>query len=328
MSNSATLPARARCLLLATLTLSAAGTVTRAGDDAVFCERLKQIVDNTADDFATLAVDRIDDATWTPSVVLPGQEKCYVLRGKSINYICESEAIESKTKASAVAEQRLVQAEQCLGPRWQKLASLSEFFTSLNDDEGQRSFLVAVDKAISALDEYVVRIQIGRSHQQHLEAPPLTAEEMPSGAYCSELVKIVQSGVTHFSELIRGSTEEATGARKHWKSSTQLTGWEDCWVHEISNEKSCRYLSCSRGPFIDQPEASAHMEKVVGESRQCLGETWSIARSRQTDGTLNLRLLGPADQPYVEVRPSQSLYSSGWNVKLDVMLDTKGACGP
>jgi hypothetical protein len=299
-----------------------------AVEDAAFCDRLKEIVENTSDDFASVAVAPIDDATWNASVLLPEQEKCYVQRGKAIHYVCESNVLDSRDKASALAEQRLQQASKCLGPGWQAQTTLSEFLTALNDEANRRSFIIAVDRAISPFDEYVVRIQIARTYQQHLEAPPLTAEEIPAGAYCPELKKVVQSGKASFSDLISGATAEATGTRKHRKSSIQLKGWEDCWVHEINNQKACRYLSCSRGPFIDAPEASAMTERVAAESRQCLGEAWSVARTRQTDGTLNLRVLGHTDDPYVEVRPSQSLYSSGWNVKLDVMLDVTEDCEP
>jgi hypothetical protein len=329
MSNSRTIHHCAAVLVLVAVGTRSMGLAPAlAAEDAAFCDRLKEIVNNTANDFASIAVEPIDDATWKASVVLPGQESCYVLRGKTIHYICESNVLDSRDKASALADKRMQQASKCLGPVWQHNTALSEFFSSLNDEENRRSFIIKVDKAISPIDEYVVRIQIARSYQQHLEAPPLTADEIPIGEYCRELTKAVQSGKAFFSDLIAGVTTEATGTRKHWKSVTQFKGWEDCWVHEINNQKACRYLSCSRGPFIDAQESTAMTERVAAESRQCLGQEWSIARTRQMDGTLNLRVLGRTGDPYVEIRPSRSLYSSGWNVKLDVMLDTGDACAP
>ena len=67
------------------------------------------------------------------------------------------------------------------------------------------------------------------------------------------------------------------------------------------------------------------VETVATRAKTCLGNEWSVGRNKQTDGTTSLRILGEKNYAYVEVRPSKSLYSRGWNVHLDVLLD-EGSC--
>ena len=239
--------------------------------------------------------------------------------------MCQSPKFGSREKASEFAAVTLERASACLGKLWEKQSALSEFFTALNDDENQRTVIVGVGQSISPIDEYFVEIQIARMFQQPLEPPAQSAAEAQPAGYCTDIQRMVESGKSFFADLIKGMQPERTGRRTHWRSGTQLPGWQDCFVHEENDKPACRYVSCSAGPLIDQREAAAVMEKVAAETRACLGKSWAIGKSRQTDGTINMRVIGETAQAYVEVRPSKSLYSGAWNVKLDVSLDLE-AC--
>lgn len=318
-----TLKARACAAILAAgcaISTSAAQSVQAGSDDENFCTHLKEIVQHTKNDFAGITNNQIDDHSFATSIILPDQELCYIMRSKSINYMCESQHFDSKEKASGFAAATLQRASACLGKLWEKQSALSEFFTALNDEEHQRSFIVSVGQN-SPFDEYFVQIQIARMYQQELEPPAQSAAQAQPAGYCTDLKRMIDSGISFFDELIGKAPPEKTGRRSHWRSEIQLPNWQDCFVHQENDKPACRYVSCSVGPLIDQKEAAAIMKGIAAETKACLGKGWAIGKARQSDGTINLRLIGETAQAYVEVRPSKSLYTGAWNVKLDVSLD-------
>lgn len=318
------LPASAVCWagalvpLLLALVLVAVGA--RAEDDET-CRRLRSIVNEWQSDFADLAGDSIGEDEWNATAALPGQARCLVRKSRSISYICESDPYDNPAQAEAAASAALDKAEKCLGKSWTRPGPLSPIRFSLTDDENARAIIWTVGPAISPEPQFVVETSIYRMHQQAMEAEVKTPADFKGQAYCAALKAVVASGSSGFEGLIRGSTPERIETRTHWRSGVELPGWEDCWVHQDGSDARCRYLACKRGPFIDLKEASSAVTATAAEVGACLGDGWSVARARQSDGTPKERVLGPKEQAYVEIRPSESLYSSGWNVKLDVMRD-------
>ena len=91
-----------------------------SADDAIFCGRLKEVVDHTKKGFSDIAGDQIDEHDWSPSVLLPFQKRCYISKSKTINYICQSNNYGSKAEASKFADEGLQRASKCLGKLWTK----------------------------------------------------------------------------------------------------------------------------------------------------------------------------------------------------------------
>ena len=298
-----------------------ADTKANANMTDVYCTQLKEIVAHTKNDFANLAGAQVEEGKWKATAVLPGQDTCYISKSKSINFICEFGHYAKKADGLLQSQRLLDQSQKCLGKLWVKQTALSEFFTGLADEENGRSIIFSVGQHISADEEYFVRVQIYRMFQQPLEPEAKTAGEKKPGSYCGQLKQVIASGKDYFAGLIVNSRKEAIGNRTHWLSAIQLQGWSDCWVHEVAGHKQCRYLSCSLGPYVDKSEAAKSMESVTNDSKGCLGSVWNVGRTRQTDGTIDTRITGDGDGPYVEVRQSKSLYSGAWNLNLDVLLD-------
>ena len=286
-----------------------------------YCETLKRLVEHTREDFSSLERGAAGPDRRRAAIALPESKSCYISHGKSISFICESKRFKDKAEAVRSRDDMRESALRCLGRFWEKQDQMMEFFIGLNDQENKRSIVFAADSEATPEGAYYVRTQIYRMFQQKLEPEARPAEQTKPAGYCESLKHVVSSASRQFNDLIAGAEKNVIGGRAHWRSNTRLRGWKDCYVHEAGNRPSCRYYSCGTDPVPRREDVQKLTEAVTADVRSCLGETWQQASNKQSDGSVSARVKGPGDGPVVEIRPSKSLYSDAWTLRIDVELD-------
>jgi hypothetical protein len=285
-----------------------------------FCGALKEIIRHTKNDFSSFRESAIGTTEWTPKLVLPGQQRCYIQKTKGISYICESARLPTLERAAALSEENLRRAKECLGRLWKPNTSFVDSFVGLSDADNEQSIIFSTEKD-SPYPRYFALVRINRMYQQPLEPDAKPANALMRRSYCGELSKVVRSGQTNFSELTESSNLNRVGTRNHWQLREPLPGWQDCYVHGDDDKPQCRYMSCTVGPMTTRAEAEKLRDIVAMEVKTCLGADWAAGATRRTDGVLATRITGRSATAYVEAAPSKSLYSEAWNLDLSVRLD-------
>lgn len=305
--------------IAATAALLAAPASGASSGEAEACRKLKVIVAHADNDFSAITGAKLNELDYVALQPLPNQQGCSIQRTKRVSLECKSPTLPSKEAADRLAAKTLEEARKCLGTTWTPQTTLSEFFTALNDEEHARSLIIKVEQE-NPLGEHIVRTSVARARQEAIEKPAMTPAVARPQEYCKMLKSVIASGASHFNEIIRGAAARKAGNRSHWLAGIQLAGWQDCWVHEEGGHEKCRYYSCKTGPVADQKEAQELITAVTNDVAGCLGNGWAAGKVRQTDGSISSRIMG-VEEAYVELRPSQSIYSTGWNVHIDVSLD-------
>lgn len=312
-----------RFLFLTAVTFALFGAPAFGQQPDHYCDTLRRLVEHTREDFKSLERDAAGPGRRRAAIALPESKSCYISQGKSIAYVCESRRFNDKAEAVRARDDMREIAHRCLGRPWEKQDQLAEVFIALNDTESERSIVFAADVDPTTPEGvYHVRTQIYRLSQQKLEPRARPAEQIKPGGYCEALKRVVSSARTQFSDLIGGAEKNVIRDRAHWRANTGLRGWKDCFVHEAGNRPSCRYYSCATDPVPEREDVQKLTEAVSADVRTCLGESWQEASNRQSDGTVSARIKGPADEPVIELRPSKSMYSDAWTLRIDVELDT------
>lgn len=126
------------------------------------CDAIKKIVDHANDDFKMLKKGSPSDGKWNISASLPGYRACFVQHRDRATFVCEGPITRSKPAAVSQRDAKLNALSSCLGQSWTKMTKMSEFFVSLQDLDGSRALMLAVDN-VSPFPEYFVRLSVFRS---------------------------------------------------------------------------------------------------------------------------------------------------------------------
>jgi TIR domain len=141
-----------------------------------------------------------------------------------------------------------------------------------------------------------------------------TIIQLPKVAnYCGPIKTVIASTVTRFESIVGRSFGDNRIPR------VPLDGWEDCIVFMETRFSDVRSYVCRLSGFSDLTAAESAVDELARSLKdECLGSTWSMARSYSPDRQKGVRLVDEKSDATVTLRPSKDLTTPSWHVEIRI----------